>query len=330
VTDPLVECVPNFSEGRDATVIRAIADAIAAVPGAHVLDVSSDVSHHRTVITCVAPRSVIVEAVFAGVREAAARIDLTRHAGVHPRLGAADVVPFVPLDLTALAGTPLGASTMDDCVRLAEALAERVARALDLPAYLYEFAARTPARGNLADVRRGGFEGLRDTIAIDPARAPDVGPRIVHPTAGAVAIGARRPLVAWNVYLGGAEWLPVAREVARAVRASSGGLPAVKALALVANGQAQVSMNLVDIDETPLARAMAQVCAESRARGVEPVASELIGLLPERCLEGTTPEALLLHDFTPRVLLEPRVRVLGTAAFLSADDQPRVISPAAP
>jgi glutamate formiminotransferase len=312
--DPLVECVPNFSEGRDPAVVEAIRAAIAAVPGAHVLDVSSDVSHHRTVITCVAPRRVIVDAAFAGVREAVARIDLTRHAGVHPRLGAADVVPFVPLNLTALVGTPLGASTMDDCVRLAEALAERVARELDLPAYLYEFAARTPSRRNLADVRRGGFEGIRDTIGSHQARVPDVGPRAVHPTAGAVAIGARRPLVAWNVYLGGAEQLPVAREVARAVRASSGGLPAVKALALVANGQAQLSMNLVDIDQSPLAYVMERVVAESRARGVEPVASELIGLLPERCLEGTSPEALLLHDFTPRVLLEPRVRALRLAA----------------
>src|SRR3989338_1476760 len=177
----LVECVPNFSEGRRREVVARIRDAIAAVKGAHILDVSSDESHNRTVITLVVTVETAVEAAFAGIRAAREHIDLTKHRGEHPRMGAADVVPFVPLE----------GATMEDCIALARALGERVGKELDIPVYLYERAATRPDRENLADVRRGEFEGLRDEIGKNPNRAPDYGPNRVHPTAGAVAIGAR-------------------------------------------------------------------------------------------------------------------------------------------
>lgn len=295
---PLVECVPNFSEGRDPAVIAAIRDAIAAVPGVHVLDVSSDPSHHRSVITFVAPLETAVDAAFAGIAEATARIDLTKHAGEHPRLGATDVVPFIPLD----------GSTMDDCIALARELGERVATQLAIPVYLYERAARTPARQNLADVRRGEFEGIRDSIATDDARIPDYGARAVHPTAGAIAIGARPFLVAYNVYLGPASNLPVAKAVAKAVRGSSGGLRYVKGMGLEVDGQAQVSMNLVDTEQTPLHRVFEMVRSEAAAHGVAPTWSELVGLVPERCLLEAGARHVQLRDYTPSMLLERRVR----------------------
>lgn len=302
----LVECVPNFSEGRRPEVVDAIRRAIAAAPRTAVLDASADASHHRSVVTFVADPDHAADAAFAGIARAVAGIDLTRHSGEHPRIGAADVVPFVPL--------PQYGTTMADCVALARALGERVGRELGVPVYLYERAAARPDRRNLADVRRGGFEALRDTLGTDPDRAPDFGPPRVHPTAGAVAVGARPFLVAFNVYLGGAEHLAAARAVARAVRESSGGLPAVKAIGLLVDGQAQVSMNLVDLDRTPLAAAFARVEAEARARGAEVTWSELVGLLPARALDGTTPERLRLRDFSPDRVLEARLAALAAGA----------------
>src|SRR5919112_349252 len=270
----LIECVPNFSEGRRTEVVAEIRDAIAAVQGVAVLDVSSDVSHNRTVITFVAPADVAAEAAFAGIRVARERIDLRQHSGEHPRIGAADVVPFIPLE----------GATMDDCVALARSLGERVGRELDVPVYLYERAASRPERENLADVRRGEFEGLSKELGANPARDPDFVPKRIHPSFGAVAIGARPFLVAYNVYLGAASNLPVAKEVAKAVRGSSGGLRHVKALGLEVDGQAQVSMNLVDTEKTPLHRAYELVAAEAAAHGVEPTWSEIVGLVPERVL----------------------------------------------
>ena len=198
----LVECVPNFSEGRRPEVVAAIRDAIASVEGVSVLDVSSDASHNRTVITFVAPVDSAVDAAFAGIRAASERIDLCQHTGEHPRIGATDVVPFIPLE----------GSTMEDCIALARALGERVGRELQIPVYLYERAATTPTRENLADVRRGEFEGLREELGKNPARAPDFGPAKIHPTCGATAIGARPFLVAYNVYLGPASNLPIAKK----------------------------------------------------------------------------------------------------------------------
>ncbi|MBV6521056.1 MAG: hypothetical protein MNPFHGCM_01179 [Gemmatimonadaceae bacterium] len=294
----LVECVPNFSEGRDAAVVQAIRDAIAAVDGAIVLDVSSDPSHHRSVVTFVAPLDRAVDAAFAGMRAAADRIDLTKHRGEHPRIGATDVVPFIPLDGT----------TMEDCVALARALGERVSRELGVPVFLYERAATRPDRENLADVRRGEFEGLRDEIGTNPNRRPDFGEPRVHPTAGATAIGARPFLVAYNVYLGGRENLAVAKDVAKAVRHSSGGLRFVKGLGLEVDGQAQVSMNLVDIEKTPVHRAFDMVKLEAEAHGVSPTWSEIVGLVPERALFDTAVRHLRLKGFGPEMILEHRIR----------------------
>jgi glutamate formiminotransferase/formiminotetrahydrofolate cyclodeaminase len=294
----LVECVPNFSEGRDPNVVEAIRSAIAAVPSVAVLDVSSDASHHRTVITFVAPVESAVDAALVGMRVAAERIDLTRHQGEHPRIGATDVVPFVPLE----------GSTMEDCVALARTLGARAAAELGIPIYLYERAATRPDRENLADVRRGEFEGLHDEIATNPNRAPDFGPRRLHPTAGATAVGARPFLVAYNVYLGATENLAVAKEVAKAVRHSSGGLRYVKGLGLAVEGQAQVSMNLVDVEKTPLYRAFDMVRLEAEAQGVSPTWSEIVGLVPERALFEAAARHLRLRNFSPAMVLERKVR----------------------
>ncbi|MDB4906498.1 MAG: glutamate formiminotransferase [Gemmatimonadetes bacterium] len=294
----LVECVPNFSEGRRPEVVSAIRDAIAAVPDVAILDVSSDASHNRTVVTFVAPLERAVEAAFAGIAVARDRIDLTTHQGEHPRMGATDVVPFIPLEGT----------TMEDCIVLARQLGERVGKELQVPVFLYERAATRPDRENLADVRRGEFEGLRTDIGTTPARTPDYGPSAVHPTAGGVAIGARPFLVAYNVYLGDKSNLQVAKDVAKAVRGSSGGLKGVKGLGLEVDGQAQVSMNLVDTEKTPLHRAYDMVKMEAQAQGVSPTWSEIVGLVPERVLIDAGVRHIGLRNFTPAMLLERRVR----------------------
>ena len=295
----LIELVPNFSEGRRPEVIAAIRDAIAAVEGVAVLDVSSDQSHNRTVVTVVVPIEHAVDAAFAGIKAARDRIDLNRHTGEHPRMGAADVVPFVPLE----------GATMEDCIVLARQLGERVGRDLQIPVFLYERAASRPDRENLADIRRGEFEGIRDEMnAGAPNRAPDYGPSKIHPTAGAVAIGARPFLVAYNVYLGPASNLPVAKAVAKAVRGSSGGLRYVKGLGLEVDGQAQVSMNLVDTEKTPLHRAFDTVKMEAEAQGVSPTWSEIVGLVPERVLFEAAARHVQLRDFKPEIVLEHKVR----------------------
>ena len=313
----LVECVPNFSEGRDKETIDAIKLAIASVEDVAVLDVSSDASHNRTVITFVVPMDKAVDAAFAGMREAAQQIDLTKHQGEHPRIGATDVVPFVPLEGT----------TMEDCILLARTLGERAARDLGIPVYLYERAATRPDRVNLADVRRGEFEGLRDEIATNAARKPDFGEARIHPTAGATAIGARPFLVAFNVYLGDASNLPVAREVAKAVRFSTGGLRYVKALGLEVEGQAQVSMNLVDLEGTPLHRAYEAVRLEAAAHGVTPTWSEIVGLVPESALFEAGARHVQLRGFTPSMVLDRRVREaiaggISVSAFSAAVASP--------
>jgi glutamate formiminotransferase/formiminotetrahydrofolate cyclodeaminase len=294
----LVECVPNFSEGRRLDVVAAIRDAIAAIEGVSVLDVSSDASHNRSVITFVAPIEHAVDAAFAGIKAAAERIDLCSHTGEHPRIGATDVVPFIPLE----------GSTMEDCIALARALGERVGRELQIPVYLYERAATSPSRENLADVRRGEFEGLRDELGKNPARNPDFGPNRIHPTCGAVAIGARPFLVAYNVYLGPSSNLPIAKSVARAVRGSSGGFRYVKGLGLDVDGQAQVSMNLTDTEKTPLHHAFDFVKLKAEAQGAQVTWSEIVGLVPERALIDTAVAHLQLREFTPAQILDRQVR----------------------
>jgi glutamate formiminotransferase/formiminotetrahydrofolate cyclodeaminase len=240
--------------------VAAIRDAIAAGDGVTILDVSSDASHNRTVLTFVATVEAAADAAFRGIAKAAELINLNQHTGEHPRIGATDVCPFIPLD----------GATMDDCVALARALGKRVGDELGIPVYLYERAAARPDRENLADIRRGEFELAKVEIGTHPNRVPDFGPNHVHATAGATVIGARPFLVAYNVYLGGAENVAVAKDVAKAVRGSCGGLRYVKGLGLEVDGQAQVSMNLVDTEKTPVYRAFEMVRREAESRGVSP------------------------------------------------------------
>jgi glutamate formiminotransferase/formiminotetrahydrofolate cyclodeaminase len=296
VAGPLVECVPNFSEGRDPAIIAALRGALVAVPGVTLLDVQADPAHHRAVFTFVAPPEAAAEAALRAMRVATERIDLTRHRGEHPRMGATDVVPFIPVR----------AVTMDDCVALARRFAERAAAELHIPIFLYARAATRPERERLPEIRKGEFEGLRDRIGSDPAADPDFGPRRVHPTAGATAVGARPFLVAFNIYLDTSD-VTLAKEIAKKIRTSSGGLPAVQASGFDVGGQAQVSMNLLDTDVTSPATVFAAVEAEARARGVAVAKSEVVGLIPERGILGAGAAALKLPDATDH-LLEPKIR----------------------
>ena len=287
----LVECVPNFSEGRDPSVLAEIVAAIAAVQGARVLDASSDPDHNRSVATFVAPPETAAAAAFAGIEVATRRIDLCKHRGVHPRIGASDVVPFVPLEGVAMAR----------CVEIAHALGERVARELELPVFFYGEAALRPERRGLPALRRGGFEALREDIVRDPERAPDRGPRAVHPRAGAIAIGARGFLIAFNVHLETRD-VAAARAIARAIRESSGGLPGIRALGFLLEeaGVAQVSINVCEPERTGLAAVFEAVERLARERGIEIRESQLVGLAPRFALDEHIARRIRLDDFDPR------------------------------
>ena len=293
---PLIECVPNFSEGRNAATIEALRTALASVPGVRLLDVQADAAHNRSVFTFVAPPDASVEAALAAMRVATERIDLSRHTGEHPRMGATDVVPFVPVR----------DATMDDCVALARRLAQRAAAELLIPIYLYAKAATRPERERLPDIRKGEFEALRDRIGKDPAADPDFGPRRIHPTAGATAIGARPFLVAFNIYLDTSD-VRIAQDIAKRIRTSSGGLPAVQASGFEVGGNAQVSMNLLDIDTTSPATVFAAVESAARQRGVGILKSEVVGLIPERAVLAAGAASLKLPDPEAH-LLEPKIR----------------------
>jgi len=293
--NPLVECVPNFSEGRRQDVIEAIVAAMSRVPGARILDVQADVDHNRSVVTIIGPPPAVSEAAFQGIAQAAELIDMDHHRGEHPRMGATDVVPFVPLRR----------ATMADCVQLARQLGQRVGDELGIPVYLYEAAASRPERRNLADVRRGEYEGLKKDIAADPERRPDFGPSVLGP-AGATAVGARPPLVAFNVYLNTDQLAP-AKAIARAVRHSSGGLRFVKALGLLVEGQAQISMNLTDFRQTPMARVLELVRAEAARYGLSVTHSEAVGLVPAEALMEAAQFYLQLDGFSPDQVLENRL-----------------------
>jgi glutamate formiminotransferase/formiminotetrahydrofolate cyclodeaminase len=293
---PLVECVPNFSEGRDRSVLDALRAAMVAVPGVRLLDVQADASHHRSVFTFVAPPAAAAEAAFRAMQVATERIDLTRHQGEHPRMGATDVVPFVPVrDVT-----------MDDCVALARRLGERAGTDLGIPVFLYARAATRPERERLPDIRKGEFEGLRERIGTDPAADPDFGPRRIHPTAGCTAVGARPFLVAYNIYLDTPD-VAIAKEIAKKIRTSSGGLPGVQANGFEVDGKAQVSMNLLDIDITSPATVFAAVQVEAANRGVGILKSEVVGLIPERGVLGAGAAYLKLPDAAEH-LLEAKIR----------------------
>jgi glutamate formiminotransferase len=291
----IVECVPNFSDGRRQEVIDRIVAAMAQAPDARVLDVQSDVDHNRSVVTLVGTPEAALEAAFQGMVAAAQLIDMDHHRGAHPRMGATDVVPFVPVQ----------GVTMDDCVALARRLGERVSAELGIPVYLYEEAATRSERRNLADVRRGEYEGLKADIAADPSRTPDFGPACLG-TAGATAIGARPPLVAFNVYLNTADVAP-AKAIAKAVRHSSGGLRFVKALGLIVDGQAQISMNLTDYRQTPIHRVAELIRAEAARLGLTVTGSEVVGLLPAQALFDAAQFYLQLHDLSGDQILENRL-----------------------
>jgi len=291
----IVECVPNFSEGQREEVIQQIAEAIRSVPGVRLLDVESDADHNRSVVTFVGEPEAVLRGAFQGMAQAAGLIDMNQHQGGHPRMGATDVVPFVPVR----------GVTMEDCVALARRLGEQAGRELGIPVYLYEEAATRPDRRNLADVRKGKYEGLKEAIKTDPDRKPDFGPAEMGP-AGATAIGARPPLIAFNVYLNTGD-VEIARAIARAVRHSSGGLRHVKALGLLVEGQAQVSMNLTNYQRTPVARVVEMIRREAARYGVSVARSEVVGLLPAEALYDAAAYYLQLSGFSPAQVLEDRL-----------------------
>jgi glutamate formiminotransferase/formiminotetrahydrofolate cyclodeaminase len=304
MTAPLVECVPNFSEGRDRATIDALRSAIGGVPGVQLLDVQSDAAHNRSVFTFVAPPAAAVDAALAAMRVATQRIDLTTHSGEHPRMGATDVVPFVPIQ----------GVTMEDCVTLARRLGEQAANELGIPVFLYARAAARPDRVLLPDVRKGEFEGMRGRGGeLDP----DFGPNRVHPTAGATAIGARPFLVAFNVYLDTQD-ITIAKEIAKQIRTSSGGLPGVQASGFIVDGLAQVSMNLLDIDITSPAVVFNAIRARAEKRGVAVQKSEIVGLIPERAIVGAAETALRLSNAGDHIL-EPKIRAATPSAGPSLD-----------
>ncbi len=318
----LVESVPNVSEGRRSEVVDRLAAAVAGTPGVHLLDRTSDASHNRSVLTMAGEPDAVSSALERLTAEAVATIDMEHQSGEHPRIGAVDVVPFVPL----------GTTTMDEAVGLARAFGARVADRFGIPVYLYARAATRPDREKLADVRRGQYEGLRDAIAGDPDRQPDFGPAKLHPSAGAMAVGARPFLIAWNVNLASTD-LELAKRIARTVRESGGGLPRVQAngFRLEEPDCAQVSMNLLDFGVTPMWRVWEAVAAEAEAAGVEPAESELIGLAPLAALLDVADHAgaptddavedrlaaaadfLRLGDFSPLRALELRLAAADRA-----------------
>lgn len=291
----LIECVPNFSEGRDLPRVLAIEQAISAVRGVQLLDRTSDPDHNRSVITFAGDRIAVVEAAVRATSKAAELIDLNRHRGVHPRLGALDVLPFVPLR----------GATLSDCIEIAREAAARIWSELNIPVYFYQAAATRPDRVQLEDVRRGQFEGLRQAILVDETRQPDLGGPSLHPTAGAVIVGARKLLIAFNVNLKSSD-LEIAKFIAKRIRASSGGFPAVKALGLPleSRGCVQVSMNLTDFERTPVHVVYSEVCRLAAGRGVEIADSELIGLMPRKALEDAAAGLLKLSSFDSGRVIE--------------------------
>ena len=291
----LVECVPNFSEGRDAAKVDAIVEAM-KIPGVYLLDREMDSDHNRCVITLAGEREAIQEAAIRGVGKAAELIDLTKHQGAHPRMGAADVVPFIPIDGVSI----------EDCVAMARHVGAEISKRFQIPVYLYEAAAVTPERQNLENIRRGQFEGIRAEIATNPARKPDFGEARVHPTAGATVVGARKFLVAYNVFLNTPD-VDIAKKIAKAVRFSSGGLRFVKGAGFLVRGLAQVSMNLTDFEQTPIHRVFEFVKREAARYGVIPVSSEIVGLIPKKALEQAAEWFLQIENFDSSLILENRL-----------------------
>ena len=306
----LVECVPNFSEGRDAAKVEAIVQALLAGPEVYLLDKEMDADHNRSVITLVGSREHIGEAALRGMGKALELIDLTQHQGAHPRLGATDVVPFIPISGVSL----------QDCVRIAEFVAEEAWRRYKIPTYLYEEAARKPERKNLENIRRGQFEGVREEVKTNPERLPDFGPPFseahLHPTAGATVVGARKFLIAYNINLNTPD-LAIAKAIAKKIRASSGGFACVKAMGvdLKARNLAQVSMNLTDFETTSIGTVFDAVSGEAAAQNVTVVGSEIVGLIPRRALEEAAVHYLKVENYRSDLMVENRLaRVLEDRA----------------
>jgi len=291
----IVECVPNFSEGRDQSKVDAIVAAM-KIDGVYLLDREMDADHNRCVITLAGEREAVQEAAIRGVGKAAELIDLNQHQGAHPRLGAADVVPFIPIEGVGI----------EDCVAMARYTGEQIWKRYKIPVYLYEAAAASPERQNLENIRRGQFEGVRDEIATNPARKPDFGEARLHPTAGACVVGARKFLIAYNVFLNTPD-VAIAKQVAKAVRFSSGGLPFVKAAGFLVRGQAQVSMNLTDFEQTSMYRVFEMVKTEAARHGFSIVSSEIIGLVPKKALEQVAERFLQVENFDSSMILENRM-----------------------
>jgi glutamate formiminotransferase len=295
----VIECIPNISEGRKPDVVEACAQAVRSVAGVRLLDVSSDSAHHRSVLTFAGDREPVKQAVLALFAAALPAIDLRTHKGEHPRLGAVDVVPFVPIE----------GATMADCVALAQEVGKEVAARFDVPVYLYEEASNNPARRNLEDIRRGEFEGLAAKMAKE-GWAPDFGPAAPHAGAGASVIGARMPLIAYNINLN-TNRLDVAKKIASAVRQSSGGLRFVKAMGveLADRGVVQVSMNLTNYEKTPIFRVFEMVKREAERYGVAVLESEIVGLIPSAALTGAAEFYLQLENFRAEQVLENKLRL---------------------
>src|SRR3954468_13497523 len=292
-------------------------------PGVYLLDREMDADHNRCVITLVGEREAIQEAAIRGVGKAAEVIDLNTHTGAHPRMGAADVVPFIPIE----------GVTVEDCVAMANHVGEEIWKRYQIPVYLYESAARTPERQGLENIRRGQFEGIRAEIATNPARRPDIGEPRVHPTAGATVVGARKFLIAYNVFLNTAN-VDIAKKIAKAVRFSTGGMRFVKGAGFLVRGQAQVSMNLTDFEQTPVHRVFEMVKREATRYGVVPVSSEIIGLIPKKALEEAAEWFLQVENFDSSLILENRLAaVMGgkmAVGGLRAGVEPFVEQLAAP
>src|SRR5580693_9239060 len=294
----LVECVPNFSEGRDSAKMDAIVQAILDVPEVVLLDRESDADHIRCVLTFVGPPAAVADAALRGVAKAVELIDLTTHQGAHPRIGAADVVPFIPIE----------GVTLEECVRLAERVAGEIWSKLHVPVYLYESAARRPDRVNLENIRRGQFEAVVREMGVAPERNPDVGDAVCHPTAGAIVVGARKFLIAYNVNLGTPD-VAIAKKIAKTIRFSSGGFRFVKSMGvtLASRNLAQVSINLTDFEQTPMHLVYETVRREAERYGVPVVGSEIVGLIPKKALEMSAEYFLRFENFRPELVLEHRI-----------------------
>lgn len=291
----IIECVPNFSEGREESTLMALARAIESVPNVTLLGREADIDHHRSVFTMAGEPEAVLEAAIRVVGEAAARIDLTRHRGEHLRLGATDVLPFVPVRGVSLT----------ECVELAWRAGEAIWQRFGVPVYFYEAAAKSSDRVRLENVRRGQFEGLLEELKAGSGRVPDIGAGQLHPTAGAVIVGARKFLIAYNINLA-TDRLEIAKAIAKKIRTSSGGLPHVKAMGMMlhSRGLAQVSMNLTDFEQTPAHEVFAAVEREAAAYGVRVVGSELIGFIPRHAVEMGFRAALKFEQFTSGSVLE--------------------------